>query len=58
MQLGDGNNPTSPRAAVVAIGILLLAAFAGLAGCSTTGGSLHTTRFLFVSDSGNNRVLI
>ncbi len=58
MQIGDGNNPTSPSAAVVAIGILLLVAFAGLAGCSTTGGSLHTTRFLFVSDSGNNRVLI
>jgi len=58
MQIGDGNNPTSPSAAVVAIGILLLVAFAGLAGCSTTGGNLHTTRFLFVSDSGNDRVLI
>ena len=57
MQLGDGNNTTSPRAAV-AIVILLLVAFACLAGCSTTGGSLRTTRFLFVSDGGNNRVLI
>ena len=58
MQIGDGNNPTSPRAAVAAIVILSLVAFAGLAGCSTTGGSLHITRFLFVSDSGNDRVLI
>ncbi len=58
MQLGDGNKTTSPRAAVVAIVILLLVAFACLAGCSTSGGSLHTTRFLFVSDTGNNRVLI
>jgi sugar lactone lactonase YvrE len=58
MQLGDGNDTTWPRAAAPAIGILLLAAFACLAGCSTTGGNLHTTRFLFVSDSGNNRVLI
>jgi len=58
MQLGDGNNTTAPRAAAVAIGILLLVAFAGLAGCSTSGGGLHTTHFLFVSDGGNNRVLI
>ncbi|MGA9207628.1 MAG: NHL repeat-containing protein [Terriglobales bacterium] len=43
---------------MVAIGILLLAAFACLAGCTTTGGNPHTTSFLFVSDSGNNRVLI
>jgi len=58
MQLGDGNNTTWPRAAVVAIGILLLAAFACLAGCTTSGGNSHTTSFLFVSDGGNNRVLI
>lgn len=56
MQLHDGKSTTFPRAALVVIAIFLLAAFASLAGCGSSTSS-HTTRFLVVSDSGNNRVL-
>ncbi len=55
MQLRDGKSTTFPRAALVVIAIFLLAAFASLAGCGSSGS--RTTRFLVVSDSGNNRVL-
>lgn len=56
MQLGDERRTTFARVAVVVIAIFLLAAFASLAGCGSS--TSHTTRFLFVTDSGNNRVLI
>jgi hypothetical protein len=55
MLLRDTKSKGPPRAAVLVILILLLAAFACVAGCGSTG--LRTTRFLLVSDYLNNRVL-
>lgn len=56
MQLRDGRNPGSLRAALAAIAVLVLAALACLMGCGNNGG--RTTRFLIVSDNDNNRILI
>ena len=56
MRLCDGKNPGSLRPAVVATVVLVLAAFACVSGCGTS--TSRTTRFLVVSDSDNNRVLI
>jgi sugar lactone lactonase YvrE len=56
MQLANEKNTTSLARAAVAILVVLLAAFAWLVGCSSSS-NLRTTRFLLVSDSGNNRVL-
>jgi sugar lactone lactonase YvrE len=55
MQIRDAKSTTPPRAAMLAILILLLAAFACVAGCGSS--SLRTTHFLLVSDGVNNRVL-
>jgi len=60
MQLRDRKDMTRPRRAVASTLVLFLAAFACLLGCgsSGTGTGPRTTRFLVVSDSSNNRVLI
>ncbi len=55
MRLCDAKSTGPPRAAFLAIVILLLAALACLEGCGSSG--LRQTRFLLVSDGANNRVL-
>ncbi len=52
---------TSWGVTVMVAAVVLLATFALLAGCGNSGTSgitVRTTRFLLVSDTGNNRVLI
>jgi len=63
MQLRDGKSTTYPRAAVAALAIFVLAAFAFWAGCGSSSTSTpiplsHTTRYVVVSDYYNARVLI
>jgi sugar lactone lactonase YvrE len=58
MQLRDEKNIASLRTPIVVLVVLLLAALACLAGCGDSGTLFGATRFVLVSDEGNNRVLI
>ncbi len=58
MYVDEGRCTELRRAAGMVLVALLFAGIAFLAGCGSSGTILRTTRFLVVSDSGNNRVLI